>query len=694
MATYQGNNYASDVYLQDTSSGAITRAAELGVRVDQSLSWDNWDGWTESQSVTYKKAVFVYANRATGMEKKRRTGKASGPYIYISAFSAGGSGSPGALAPGSVIDNYLLDKPYTFNGNLNVRSEYKNYALSDLSLNAYNNCTKFRTNEVYANKGATGQFGQVEGYLNGYALITIQSHLGANKPYIVENYEDVVPFVSNPYPTSGFVSDASPATFGWTFAYDASNVAATLTQGSAKFRWREVGDTEYTEVPVSGAQNSIVIPSGTFTATNIEWQVVVTSDDGIESAPSAWYQFTVVDFVSTANPINPVNKYVKVDNPVVFKWEHVIESGTEQTKADLEYAVDGGPWQALATVTGAEQTVTIAANALPAGRIQWRVRTYNVDDVVGAWSNPATFIGIGTPQPPSLTSVTNNMRPTIRWQALGQVAYEVRILREGSTGYIYETGQVSGADKLHHVTKHLHNGNYTAYVRILNATLWSDWSGIGFTISATPPLAPTITAEQVTNGAKVIIPPVASAHTYLHRNGVPVAEITGLSEYIDYAALGFTEYSVRVIDDADSFADSNTVAVTVTVDCPRLAAVDDLHGMVALKLTRGNPRNVGGNFSIAAGLINCAGRKDPLVEFSEFENEQYQVPVAFLATGDRDALLTLMRRRKTLLYRDNWGNRWYVVALSTTLDQDRTATSMAVQLTVASYVEAIDYAGV
>jgi len=690
MATYQGNNYASDVYLVDTSTGAVTRGTEIGIRVDYDTSYYSGAWHT---GAAYKKAVFVYGGAAAGMGKKRRLGKASGPYVYVTSYDGGYQLINCYFTSGSSMANFMMDVPYTFYEYLTTRQEYANYAVPGLSINTYNNFTQFRTSEIYANQGVIGDIGGHEAdspRIVGNVLATIQTHLGANRPYIVENYEDVTPYITNCYPTSGFVSDQSPATFGWTFGYDASGVTDAIAQGSAKFRWREAGAGSYTEIAVSGAQSSITVPAGTFTASNIEWQVVVTSDDGIESAPSAWYAFTVVDFVSTARPVSPVNVYAEVDKPIIFSWQHIIGSGTPQTKAELQYMVDGGSWQALATVNGAAQSITIAANTLPAGRISWRVRTYNTDNIAGAWSTAAAFVGIGTPQPPSITGITDSARPTISWQAVGQVAYQVRIRQDGAAGYVYETGQISGIDKLHKVTAYLYNSSYTAYVRILNASLWSDWSGIGFTVAVTPPITPTITAEVIPGGARVTIPPASAAHVYLHRNGMPVADVTGITAYDDYAALGRTVYAVRVIDADDAFADGNLAAVTVAVTAAQIAAVDALDAPVRLLLTRGGPRKVSGGLAQDVTYQTFAGRSRPLATFSGAESESYSLSVSFLDAADRDALYALMRRRMTCLYRDQWGNRWYAVLGAADIAQDRIATDLTLTLTVVDYVEGIE----
>ena len=78
-----------------------------------------------------------------------------------------------------------------------------------------------------------------------------------------------------------------------------------------------------------------------------------------------------------------------VRKEITFKWQHIIETGTEQTKFDIEKSSDGVSFTALASQTTAIQSYVVAANALAAGTIYWRVRTYNTDNAAGAWSDTA-----------------------------------------------------------------------------------------------------------------------------------------------------------------------------------------------------------------------------------------------------------------------------------------------------------------
>ena len=178
------------------------------------------------------------------------------------------------------------------------------------------------------------------------------------------------------------------------------------------------------------------------------------------------------------------------------------------------------------------------------------------------------------------------------------------------------------------------------------------------------------------------------------RNDVPIADVTGLAAYVDYAALGGASYIVRVMNASDNYADSASVSVVATVPHVTLAAIDALSSPVALILTRGEPRRLTGSINQVVTYRYYAGRRAPVAIYSGQESEGYQISVAFLRAADRDRLIELLRRQRTILYRDNWGNRWYVSIPATGYDQVRIATSLTLSMTVVDYMEQIDYAEV
>jgi hypothetical protein len=495
-----------------------------------------------------------------------------------------------------------------------------------------------------------------------------------------------VPKATNMSPSSGaYRNPRVPIIFSWA----AEGTEATFglpVQLSAKLRYRKRAESTYTEIEISGSDMSYTMPASTLEVTNYEWQVVVTTDGG-DSSDAAWYALNTADSApKKPTGLAPAGDYVSVDESNVFSWQHNIDTGSVQTKADLQYSLDNGAWQVLGTVAGSDQTVAIPADTLPSGRLRWRVRTYNTDDIAGEWSDPAAIVGVGAPPAPIITGIALTSRPAVSWQSLGQVGYQVQIGE-------YDTGEVGGQAKAHKIPYYLPNGTYTARVRIKGASLlWSAWTEQEFVIAVTGPTKPTLAAEVIAGTAVLTFS--ATEKLYLLRDGVPIANVTGLTNYTDASVLGEAVYTLRAIDTSDNYTDSDPVGVTVSVPLgmvATLAAVDDLANPVALKLTRGVRRSITGSKIRAATYHHYAGREYPVARYSGHSTGSYELSVAFISALDRDRLLTLLDRRRTMLYRDKWGNRWYVTIPDNGYEQDRIATSITLTMHVTDYVEQIDY---
>ncbi len=508
---------------------------------------------------------------------------------------------------------------------------------------------------------------------------------GLQKFYIDVNCTAPVPYPMNHLPAGGFVYKAAPITFSWLAKAD--NIYGTVTQTAAKFRWRPQGAGSYTEINISGATNSYTVPENTFTTDFIEWQVQVQTNGGWSSV-TEWFTLTTVDSApNAAVAVSPKDSYAYSDQEIIFDWQHVIDTGTPQTKADLQYSLAGGAWTGFATPTGAETSVTIAPSTIPAGQLRWRVRTYNTANVAGEWSAPAAFVAIGTPPTPVITGVSQSNRPTVTWQSTGQIAYQVQLLKDGLT--LIDTGEVAGTGKALKLPDYIQNGAYLVRLAIKNASLlWSAWTELGFTLSVAAPETPVLSAVAVRGGA-VLTFAGTSVYSYLLRNGVPMADVTGLVAYTDYAALGATDYILRTVDEFDNYADSLPVFVNVSVNSAIMAASDALGTMTMLKQTRGEPRRIEGSFTQNVTHLYFSGRKKPVAVYPDEEFEQYALPVAFTDRAEYNALMDLIRRQRNILYRDIWGNRWFVSVDPISNDQDQHAAGLVLTMTVVDYVERI-----
>lgn len=440
-------------------------------------------------------------------------------------------------------------------------------------------------------------------------------------------------------PVSGYVPKAKPSTFTWALAQpygDGAYQYNSLTQKTATFRWRAAAGETVHEI-ACGEQSSVTIPAGTFTTDAIQWQVTAATGEGV-SATSEWMELSTIETLSKAEVISPKGEIVDDASSTLFKWNHIISTGTAQTKAELQISTDMQTWTTLATVTGAETTYTAPANTLGSGTKYWRVRTYNTDNAAGAWSDAAEFICVGAPAAPAVSIKSQSPRPVIGWQSSEQLAYQVEI--DG----VYSSGTYYGTDKTWTAPMYLEDGEYIVRVRVQNEyAMWSPWGSAALQVSNTAGPAINLTAEA---GDTVRLSwSAAGGYHYnfylIYRNGKLIAKTQELT-YTDLRSIGSTSYQVRGCFDASSnYRLSNTVEVTASVPCVTLIDLDS-GDVLPLPYSASTHRTTGRNLSRGVQSVQLAGRRYPTIERSMHYAEKISVACAFRAAEDCAALEALV----------------------------------------------------
>lgn len=440
-------------------------------------------------------------------------------------------------------------------------------------------------------------------------------------------------------PVSGYVPKAKASTFTWALAqpYGAGAYQyEALTQKTATFRWRAAAGETVHEI-ACGEQSSVTIPAGTFTTDAIQWQVTAATEEGV-SATSEWMELSTIETLSKAEVISPKGEIVDDASSTLFKWTHIISTGTAQTKAELQISTDMQTWTALATVTGAETTYTAPANTLGSGTKYWRVRTYNTDNAAGAWSDAAEFICVGAPAAPAVSIKSQSPRPVIGWQSSEQLAYQVEI--DG----VYSSGTYYGTDKTWTAPMYLEDGEYIVRVRVQNEyAMWSPWGSAALQVANTAGPAINLTAEA---GDTVRLSwSAAGGYHYnfylIYRDGKLIAKTQELT-YTDLRSIGSVSYQVRGCFAASSnYRLSNTVKVTAFVPCVTLIDLDS-GDVLPLPYSASTHRTTGRNLSRGVQSVQLAGRRYPTIERSMHYAETISVACAFREAEDCAALEALV----------------------------------------------------
>lgn len=465
--------------------------------------------------------------------------------------------------------------------------------------------------------------------------IAFQTSRGSNKPYISVEYSDEIVglSLSSLAPSSGSIVPANVTTFSWAEA--ATGVCyESITRASAKFRWRKSASDTVKEIAVSGTATSITIPANTFSGDSIQWQVAVTANSGVTTT-SDWMTVSLEDVASTAVAVAPDRAVLDGSSDNVFKWAHVISTGTAQTKAELQQSTDGSTWTALATVTGAANTWTAPAGTFTSGTKYWRVRTYNSKGAAGAWSAATQFIVLAAPATPPVSIVSTEPRPEIRWQSDEQQAYQVEI--DG----VYASGTRFGTGKTWKAPFYLADGNYTVRVRVQNEYgFWSPWGTAALPVTNVPGGTITLTAEGGIEAALSWTP--GSFDYYLvYRNGVAIAKVTEPS-HTDAASIGGVRYQVRgCYDNSDNYSLSEAVEVTVRTDKVRLYDMERSEWLHFLYDSSAH-RSTGLSLSQDIQYVQLSGHTYPVAERSEFKSRALRIACVCADDAERQSLRALL----------------------------------------------------
>lgn len=456
-------------------------------------------------------------------------------------------------------------------------------------------------------------------------------------PYIVVTvYDEVIGLsISGQSPAAGgFVDRTKAATFTWASA--ASGWCyGDVTETTCTLQWRDGTTGTVHTVAATPQTGQCIIPANTFPSSNqIQWRVSVVSNSGVTTT-SDWITISTKDSTPTATPLEPIDVVVDASRSVSFSWQHSVATGTAQTKADLEISSDKETWSSLVTVTGALTSYTAPANTLGSGTKYWRVRTYNTDGTAGSWSDAAQFIAIGAPAAPSVTVLSANPRPEIRWQSDEQQAYQVEI--DG----VYTSGTRFGTGKTWKAPFYLADGSYTVRVRVQNEYgFWSPWGTAALPVTNVPGGAITMTA---TGGIEAALSWTPGSFDYylVYRNGVAIAKVTEPG-YTDAASIGVVRYQVRgCYDNSDNYSLSEAVEVTVSTAKVRLYDMERGEWLHFLYDSSAH-RSTGLSLSQDIQYVQLSGHTYPVAERSEFKSRALRITCVCADDAERQALRALL----------------------------------------------------
>lgn len=530
-------------------------------------------------------------------------------------------------------------------------------ALNEIvQLNAVFDLARYRSKKEEVKKGIENGFVVAfRGAVSGTSEAIFYGEKSTRKPFLTCEYsnDNVGIKADNLSPSAGaFVNRAQKNTFTWDTEDDTDPTQvcfAEVKQTSAVFEWRVKNASTSKTISVSGTTTACTVPANTFPSGIIEWRVKVTANSGATTT-SAWQEITTTDVTPTAKPVSPSGIVIDATTVNRFSWQHIISTGTPQSKADLQWSADGTTWNTLATVTGENQYYDVPANKFTSGTKYWRVRTYNTDGTASAWSDKAEFIAINAPSAPSIVIQSTGPRPRITWQTTEQEAYQLTL----SNGYA--SGTVYGTEKAWRSPVYLADGSYTVRVRVQNKYgMWSEWSAAALPVSHTEGEVITLSAG-ASHEAALTWQTAGSYDFYLiERDGVAIGR-TAQKQYIDHTSIGSVTYRVRgCYDESDNYGVSNSDTVEIL---PETNMICDLETGVWLemRLSETQLRTNRTSFSAGVSTVHLAGLAYPVEERSEQRDRALSVACAWPHAQRAAALALEALVGRLVCIKDRYGN--------------------------------------
>ncbi len=611
-------------------------------------------------------------------EQKRKRILSLELFLYITSV---GGGQEKQFAAERYPDHSLEGITYTNVKNvLGHRTEFAHMLFPDTLQSGAENCMGKPLSDVNWAKDVV----TLQSTPYNDTVITFQGVAGANKPYLLLSMEDAE-LTIRPIPATGaYLNRHAAAKLTWALATNAYGGPTAFTQANATVSWRNGASGVVNSVDVNGGEIAVAIPADTFPSTaELQWKVAVTFASG-ETAESDWATLTTIDSTSSCALVSPVSTFIDGSTVNRFTWEHTIETGTAQSAYDLQYSIDNGvTWTDIASAVASEnQHCDVPADTLPAGTLLWRVRTYNADGAAGTWSASATIVVQAAPAAPLITSVTATPRPEIAWQSSGQQAYQV-------TAGDYNSGTVFGTAKTHKIPMFLPDGSASIRVRIQNEFgLWSAWAAVDIIVANAGSGIVALSATAAANtDARLIWQTIGEGMWYyIYRDGALIGKTDEMT-FTDHLAIGLCSYTVRAVA-GDNYILSAPVTVDVACDTAVIADIDTFDWRELPYLRDAEPV-IKASATRQVMYQHYSGRRFPLAEIAEYEDETYSFEYSFLNRAGAMAVRGLLG--KIVAVKTPHGECYVGVLEAMPYSTDWAATDVAFTVRAVDYKDVIEY---
>lgn len=498
--------------------------------------------------------------------------------------------------------------------------------------------------------------------------------------------------------TNAYVSPDAAMTVSWSVKDFTEYFTAKPVQASFEVQYyTQAGSSISDWKTITGTTDATAtIPASDLAGVErVTWRVRLTSDDGVVGEWSEWEYCTCVNKSGKATALSPDGASVTAGETVMFLWEHSSTSGLGQAAVQIQMqAPNATAYTDIYTGnTSARRRGIVLPSTISntAGQAAWRVRTKDTAGTWSEWSDPLYIYIVAAAAAPAVSSVSaGTARPVVAWQSANQTGYQVRV-RDTAGNTIYDSGVLPGSEQSNQITEYLPNGDYVAAVTIWNQYAIESAEGTKtFTVSAPSLAAPQIRCGGVKGGVRVRIDAKPSARLLLLRDGAAVLEVSASDSTVyDWGAgAGTHEYRLRA-ETAESFSESASSWAAPELECGYLAPASSPGEWLEMRLNRDAPPTHGDDMALEVTQRIFQGRALPVTEFTGRREHKHRHTFAVLRGDGLARLAALILSQQTLLYRDQYGRRYFCTCSTLPVSYDEFSASFTLELDEVDYKEAL-----
>lgn len=483
----------------------------------------------------------------------------------------------------------------------------------------------------------------------------------------------------------------------WVYYFDVTN-GRRLMRTDVDLNTGLAGHTEFEVNATVGATGSTNIAIRTHRGRTISDRVMISVANRTSGGT---YSVITVDDPINAAPTQPTltpKENFDGNDEATFFWtfnDPNIGSGDSQTARRLQ--IDNATTEATAHDTGKVVTgvtnYTLAASSL-ANEVdwRWRVMTWDESDSASPWSEYDFFTtsasGVVNITTPSIDNDPNIITAnfSVVWNVTGtvQAAYKVVVTRTDNSSVLVDTGWVTSTDTTYLIVGMLGDVEYRVEVTVRNAALVeSNTATRLITPDYNSPEVPIVTFDvqdslgyvglNITNPTPVgdrPNPTTNQIHRREHNSSTPNApfQVIGSAApngtFQDFTAASGVLYDYRIRAIAgEFFTDSTITQLETALQLQGVWIHDPTDPAFTVRQFLFGKDNRSTAVNTKGAIQVYAGRKFPVVEFGEHQEDDFSIsvdvphgPTYRTELGD---LSDFMEAKTTLVLRDNRGRVAY-----------------------------------